>query len=1342
MVGKTPKSGRGTTRGKRSRRNPSRKTRTIVGAKSSNRCAFPECPEPIVKNRASGELYLAGVLCHIHGNKPGSARHDPNLSPAEVNAPSNLLFLCRNHHEEVDEDEDRYTPSRLREMKAHHERHDSAAAREHLTALLTIAVENDLRFLRRARFFEGFDSTKYCRRFSGRLRGTHSYAASPVRAGALAWCARLLAADDLERATDSLRLAESLVPRTPEPIEVTVARAFTDARRSDVSGVLKALDSLASPAATTAAFAILRRHENSAAALSWLHDSGHTPGSLDSDGRLMLVMTLLNEGHWDDLESAIPDISDTDYEECPALHYAVGLALVAAETPPDMRPEVVTAIPLNALNFPLASTRKAMASLRLARDHFDAAAEAAEEFDLPSTATLARDYSLWLRLRDPAAAESAKRDLAPAVATLPENLRLIPMAMQCGVPFDIEKTERAVDLHEGSPEPKIAADAAFARLALAFTKPPKDAAQYLEKHEEALSRHIDRTQITMRRAELLMLAQESESARGLLKEIPMADLSQLERDRLRSLFVYSREVDIAALKKHYEQTGETKDLGRVVMAMQRQEDWEAITDYGRRLFERTGSVEDAERLATALITVGKNEELDTFLDEIGYLVEASEALRGIRCWHLFDIGEVLECEAQLKDLGGGRADPNLDSMRFNLAVASGDWLAIPKLVADGYADRKKKGVEDLVQLAQRSLYFDLPYTRELVHEVAERGERDAHALAAAYWLGTAAKMEDDPRLGGWLRESIARSDGKGPMTQVSLSEFARRAAEWNERVATVSDHLRKGDIPTCLAGEALRVPLVDFFLRAAIENRKLEDGARRGVVVAYSGVRGRTDIADTRRVALGPTALMTLSLLDELRGALDQIEEVVIPHGTMAWLFRERERLRFHQPSQVAAAERVVQLAGDGVLEVVGRCATEGSGGDEALGEDLASLLFAVDGGRRECSAVIVSNPVERLVGDTVRPVDLSRYYGTLLSPHGVVRALAAFGGITQDECDDAWRTLSGEGTEWPREPIPERGADLYLDGLTLGRFLNLRIRSVDVLRRLRRAGFRLRVSEHSMEWHRGLLRHRDTSREIGNQVEAIRSALRSGIQSGKVRLGPLWRRGSQEERDAYRHPEVDLVRLARRCGAVMTDDRCLNRMKNIEDDGREIPVWTTWDWLRGGAGDGARQRAPRADFPTRLREAGYLFVPVNSAELLGELRGTRIVGDRLEETAVLRGIRSEFALVRESGCLRWPDESPWLLSVVEACAEAVEGVWRLGSEPEDAMARADWVNDLLNADGWRLLAPAGAAEGDTRSLTRAYTKSLRGAALRLPGDRGRDFSEWIESRVSAPRAERRKRTA
>lgn len=83
---------------------------------SKNKCAFPDCDHPILNLQG---VYVA-ELCHIHAAEPGGQRYDPSQSDEERRSPENLLFLCHQHHKETD-DEARYPPERLREIKRAHE---------------------------------------------------------------------------------------------------------------------------------------------------------------------------------------------------------------------------------------------------------------------------------------------------------------------------------------------------------------------------------------------------------------------------------------------------------------------------------------------------------------------------------------------------------------------------------------------------------------------------------------------------------------------------------------------------------------------------------------------------------------------------------------------------------------------------------------------------------------------------------------------------------------------------------------------------------------------------------------------------------------------------------------------------------------------------------------------------------------------------------------------------------------------------------------------------------------------------------------------------------------------
>ena len=98
---------------------------------SKNKCAFPGCDHPILNLQG---VYIA-ELCHIHAAEPGGQRYNPAQSDEKRRAPENLLFLCRRHHKETD-DEVRYSPERLREIKRAHE------------ALPAVVFNSDLLLLR------------------------------------------------------------------------------------------------------------------------------------------------------------------------------------------------------------------------------------------------------------------------------------------------------------------------------------------------------------------------------------------------------------------------------------------------------------------------------------------------------------------------------------------------------------------------------------------------------------------------------------------------------------------------------------------------------------------------------------------------------------------------------------------------------------------------------------------------------------------------------------------------------------------------------------------------------------------------------------------------------------------------------------------------------------------------------------------------------------------------------------------------------------------------------------------------------------------------------------------
>ena len=85
-----------------------------------NRCAFPGCSTPILAEETGTIL---AEVCHIRAQNAQGPRYDPNQSDEERHGFDNLVLMCRNHHKEIDANENLhvFTVNRLVEIKLAHE---------------------------------------------------------------------------------------------------------------------------------------------------------------------------------------------------------------------------------------------------------------------------------------------------------------------------------------------------------------------------------------------------------------------------------------------------------------------------------------------------------------------------------------------------------------------------------------------------------------------------------------------------------------------------------------------------------------------------------------------------------------------------------------------------------------------------------------------------------------------------------------------------------------------------------------------------------------------------------------------------------------------------------------------------------------------------------------------------------------------------------------------------------------------------------------------------------------------------------------------------------------------
>lgn len=68
-------------------------------------------------NADGSDQITIGTAAHICAASPRGPRFDPNMTPSERSAASNGIWLCRNHGDEIDDDEKHYTVDVLRRLK-------------------------------------------------------------------------------------------------------------------------------------------------------------------------------------------------------------------------------------------------------------------------------------------------------------------------------------------------------------------------------------------------------------------------------------------------------------------------------------------------------------------------------------------------------------------------------------------------------------------------------------------------------------------------------------------------------------------------------------------------------------------------------------------------------------------------------------------------------------------------------------------------------------------------------------------------------------------------------------------------------------------------------------------------------------------------------------------------------------------------------------------------------------------------------------------------------------------------------------------------------------------------
>lgn len=1146
------------------------------------------------------------------------------------------------------------------------------------------AICAEVEKLKRKRFFQEFDRVGECKRLSRQLaEGEFLEGSAELRAWALAWCARLLARhDDPQKAEALLKLAKEL----GELEETKLAEAVILSGKDDKPGALSLLSECDTGASRSSALMIVAFHDGPGGALNWLQKAGYAVEDLDPDGKGMLLSYQLAEDRLDDALHAVSKLSDEDFDHTPVLHHLAGLArLLPTVLPQELRETVRQQVPFEAREFPLASEAEAIRARRISRQHFVEGAEVAEQLNCLRAAKLDDEYALWLELRDPTLSAHGRARLENKLRDRSMALGFVHYAFQFGIRVDRDKVdediERSFAIH-GS----MTNDAAMARMALAFAQPNAEAvADYITQYQTQLAAHIDTRQIQYRLIEMLARANRFDKAYELLDGLAKDGESDDGEVKLRAYIAEIQQTDpIEAVKQRYIASGNLEDLLLLVNELESHQRWDDVCEFAGLLFEETRTLSHAESLINALNKTHRSKSVVDFAKKNKDVVSLSGLLHMSYAWALFHEGEFVESRKVLSELSDVKDGTNFRALKLHLAIVTGDWNSLVTHIEEEYKNRDDRSAEELLKVGQLAQHLGMSnFAKDLVFAAVAKADDDPGILVTAYSIATSAGWEDNEYVVSWFEKAAELSDEDGPLHRISLKDIADQKPEWDRRESEIWQSLGQGKWPIFIAAESLNRSLIELTLLPALSNLNQTDPRRRSAVPAFSGRRRPSKLnLGAKTAAFDATTLLTLSFLGMLDVALDVFRTVYIPHSTLWWLFKEREKVAFHQPSRIASARKLQELLASGLLQRFTLTTTPSSDLSAQIGDSLAGLIAEAEktlGDRNaEQHLVVRSGPVHRISGLMEEEADLSEHESVLSSCLSVVEKLRHKGQLTADQEKKARAYLQLHERPWPNQPVISDGATLYLDELSVTYFLHL-----DLFEKLQSAGLTVFIPPGTISEAINLIAYDRISAQVQAVIEHIRSTINSRIEFGQVKAGRMLVPDDSENSSVMQQPSLGLLSLAESCDLALIDDRFFNSKIHIAYEGSQVPIFSTLDLLDTLVETKVQTDETWFEYRTQLRRAGYFFIPLSKNELKQHLVEAEVSDGKLVETAELKAIRESILRIRMCDWLQLPDEAPWLDGMLKTLSSTLRELWIDDADIEAAIVRSDWIFEQFDIRGW-----------------------------------------------------------
>jgi len=1195
-------------------------------------------------------------------------------------------------------------------------------------------IENLVYEITSLRFFGSFPKEEKAANLAERIiDGELSGGTPQVKARALALLARYLCVGErVGQAKSWLSISQKLCPTE----ESDIAQAFIDAIGANNVDAASGLLKVGSPSNYAAFFMIKKTVDGIDTALGWLESAGLRVQELDNDGKIALVSALLSEHQWEKALNVVEAIDDESLSISPALAQLSAFAfLVNAIKVVELRESVLAYIPFAADRFPLADDSESIVFRNRAVELFKICSGLAVHFGAEDVATVADNYALWLELRNGETHEQAKIELKHYfVSYTQKTLEFLPLAFAFGIDIDFESIEKEVKrqtaLSHGN-DPILG----LARFVLAQAKNSFPAVvEYISSHRQQMERAVNPIAVGMLEIEALARSGLVDDAERLLQKIEGSGAPEAEARNLQNIIESAKGKDPVALAiSQYQQSKATNDLSHLVNLLERENPGDRYYSYCRELFDRTGQESDAIRACNAASSLGRFAELHQFLSDRMDIVKRSDGLQAHWAWSLFRNGNLRSAHEQIALLKQSKSQlPDLKALEINLSIFSGDWESLSVFVEDSWNSREELKAGDLLQAAQLAKAVSPGRTRQILEFCTGKYPDDPKVLTSSYFTATTMGWEDNQETSEWLNKAMVLSDDNGPLHRASLEDLKEMMSDAREKNERVYKAYINGDAPVFTVAELLNRTMSDFYLIQPLENKKTKDIRRKNLVPIFHCAR-LDQIIVSESIAVDVSSALVMENIGLLTYLFDCLKKIVIPHSFMRWLFEEKQKVAFHQPSQIEKAKYFERLVSDGKISVFHPKKINNPELALDVGEELASMLEEVHANpANEFQALVVcSFPVYK-VGGSFREVevDLSSFHHSLISCSQLIKKLEDLAVITETQRVKALNYLRQHEKEWPADLEVASGARLFLDSLSITYLM-----TVDMLDKLGEAGFEVYVFKGERDRYRSLINYDSIIEQADSKIENIRKLFSNGLASGKVVLAEMPSNKDQvaDSKNNYAKPTEELFETLKVCDAALIDDRFMNRHRNIAFDESTVPIFTSLDFIETLHHKGLINKEQKLEARTSLREFGFELVGISAEELEYHLNHSVISDGEFKPTKQLRLIRENLLLIRISGLVQLPRDAQWLHETMKTIAKAIRAQWFADIPVELSRARSCWLYELMGYREWAQTHQTRGGGGMAYLGEVLKVNSMLIAPESVSDKQKEDYQAWLDEFVLAP---------